>query len=59
MNCDIHHPARSMFNSAIQTKSMKTDNVILSIMTVPEPQTWLMLGGGLALLGLLQRRKVS
>jgi len=48
-----------MFNSAIQTKSMKTDNVILSIMTVPEPQTWLMLGGGLALLGLLQRRKVS
>ena len=32
------------------------NNVILSIMTVPEPQTWLMLGGGLALFGLLRRR---
>jgi len=39
--------------------SASLNNVILSIMTVPEPQTWLMLGGGLALLGLLQRRKVS
>jgi len=31
------------------------NNVVLSIMTVPEPQTWAMLGGGLMLFGLLRR----
>ena len=31
-------------------------SVVLSIMTVPEPQTWVMLGGGLILFGLLRRR---
>jgi len=36
--------------------SASLNGVILSIMTVPEPQTWLMLGGGLALFGLLRRR---
>jgi len=36
--------------------SANLNSVILSIMTVPEPQTWLMLGGGLALFGLLRRR---
>ena len=35
------------------------NNIILTIMTVPEPQSSLMPGGGLAVLGLLQRRKVS
>ena len=38
--------------------SASLNGVILNIMTVPEPQAWLMLGGGLAVLGLLQRRKV-
>jgi subtilisin-like proprotein convertase family protein len=33
------------------------NNVILSILTVPEPQTAVMLIGGLAMLGLLSRRK--
>ena len=33
------------------------NSVILTIMTVPEPQTWLMLSGGLAVLGLLRRRE--
>jgi len=32
------------------------NNVILTIMTVPEPQTWLMLGGGLALFVVMRRR---
>lgn len=32
-------------------------NVILTIMTVPEPQTWVMLIGGLALLGWVSRRR--
>jgi len=32
-------------------------SVILNIMTVPEPQTWAMLGGGLAVLWLARRRK--
>jgi len=32
------------------------NNVVLSIMTVPEPQTWVMLGGGLAVLFLYRRR---
>jgi len=32
------------------------NNVILTIMTVPEPQTWVMVGGGLALLGLFRQR---
>ena len=35
------------------------NSVILNIMTVPEPQTWLMVGGGLAVLGLMQKRKVG
>ena len=33
------------------------NGVILTIMTVPEPQTWLMLGSGLALFGLLRGRR--
>lgn len=33
------------------------NNVILTIMTVPEPQTWVMLGGGLSLLVLLRHRR--
>jgi subtilisin-like proprotein convertase family protein len=32
------------------------NNVILTIMTVPEPQTWVMLAGGLAVFGLLRSR---
>jgi MBG domain (YGX type)/Bacterial Ig-like domain (group 3)/Cadherin-like domain/YDG domain/Passenger-associated-transport-repeat len=55
MNCDIHHPARSMFNSAIQTKSMKTDILkkqghlsrsmmallaVLVICSVANPMVW-------------------
>ncbi len=36
--------------------SASLNNVILTIMTVPEPQTWVMIGGGLALFGLLRRR---
>jgi len=32
------------------------NNVVLSIMTVPEPQTWILLGGGVILLGCLSRR---
>jgi|GEM_PF-543132 len=35
------------------------NSVVLSIMTVPEPQTWLMVGGGLAVLALLRRRKTK
>ena len=37
--------------------SANLNSIILNIMTVPEPQTWLMLGGGLALFGLLQRHR--
>ena len=37
--------------------SASLNNVVLSIMTVPEPQTWVMLGGGLAVLGLLRPRR--
>ena len=33
------------------------NNIILTIMTVPEPQPWVMLGGGLVLFGLLRLRK--
>ena len=33
------------------------NSVILNIMTVPEPQTWVMLGGGLALLCLCRSRR--
>jgi len=36
--------------------SASLNNVVLTIMTVPEPQTFVMLGGGLALFGLLRRR---
>ena len=36
--------------------SASLNNVVLSIMTVPEPQTWVMLGSGLCLLGLIRRR---
>jgi len=32
------------------------NSVVLSILTVPEPQIWLMLTGGLAMLNLLRRR---
>lgn len=32
---------------------------VLTISTVPEPQTWVLLGGGLATLSLLRRRKLS
>ena len=31
-------------------------SVVLSIMTVPEPQTWIMIGGGLALLWQMRKR---
>jgi subtilisin-like proprotein convertase family protein len=34
-------------------------NVTLSIMTVPEPQTWTLFLGGLALLGLVRRSRVG
>jgi len=37
--------------------SASLNNVVLTIMTVPEPQTWVMLGGGLAVLGLLRPRR--
>ena len=33
------------------------NSVILTIMTVPEPQTWVMLGGGLAVLCLFRNRR--
>jgi len=37
--------------------SASLNNVVLTIMTVPEPQTWVMLGSGLAVLALLRRRR--
>ena len=37
--------------------SASLNNVVLTIMTVPEPQTWVILGGGLALLALLRHRR--
>jgi len=37
--------------------SATLNNIVLSIMTVPEPQTWVMLAGGLAALPLLRRRR--
>ena len=33
------------------------NSLALTIMTVPEPQTWVMVGGGLAVLGLLRDRR--
>ena len=36
--------------------SASLNSVILSIMTVPEPQTWVLVGSGLAFLGLLRQR---
>lgn len=33
------------------------NSVVLTIMTVPEPQPWVMLGGGLILFGLLRHRR--
>ena len=33
------------------------NNVVLTIMTVPEPQTWVMMGGGLAVLALVRQRR--
>jgi hypothetical protein len=37
--------------------SANLNNVVLTIMTAPEPQTWVMLGGGLAVLALLRQRR--
>jgi len=37
--------------------SATLNNIVLSIMTVPEPQIWVMLAGGLAALPLLRRRR--
>ena len=37
--------------------SASLNNVILTIMTVPEPQTWVLVGGGLAVLALLRQRR--
>ena len=37
--------------------SASLNNVILTIMTVPEPQTWLVVGVGLAVLGLVRPRQ--
>ena len=36
--------------------SATLNSLALTIMTVPEPQTWLVFGGGLALFGLLRRQ---
>jgi subtilisin-like proprotein convertase family protein len=35
------------------------NSAILTIMTVPEPQTWVMLGGGMAVFFVFRRRKAS